>query len=62
MSSGQFARSSRTVVVSTVVGAVVAKHEKSVRSIVVEIVGSHCSDPGRSPNKENLAVAHNGLK
>ena len=44
LSSGQF--------------AVIAKHAKSVRSIVVKIVVSHCSDPCCSPNKEDLAVFH----
>ena len=62
LSSGQFARSSRVVVTSTVVCAVVAKHTKSVKSIVVEIVVSHVSHPRCSPNKEYLAVVHKGLK
>ena len=48
LSSGQF--------------AVIAKHSKSVRSIVVKIVVSQCSDPCCSPNAENLAVVHKGSK
>ena len=36
----------------------VAKRAKFVRSFVVEIVVSHCSDPCCNPNKEDLAVSH----
>ena len=50
------------VVTSTVVCAVVAKHAKSVKSIVVEIAIDHCSDPCCSPNEENLAVIHKESK
>ena len=62
MSSGQFARSSRAVVMSAGVRAVVAKYAKSLTPIVVEIVASRRSDPGCSPKRRKSGGSPQGAE